>query len=97
VGPGEVELAPGRERATAVLRNTGTLPVWVSSHVPLDHLNPAVQVLFLPAPQAPQAPPASIPRAADGRYRLDVPAGTAVRVDAGAELQVGVVRVGGTS
>jgi urease subunit gamma/beta len=89
VGAGEVELAPGRERATAMLRNTGALPVWVSSHVPLDHLNPAVQVLFLPAH--------SIPRAAEGRYRLDVPAGTAVRVDAGAELQVAVVRIGGTS
>jgi urease subunit gamma/beta len=94
VGAGEVELAPGRERATAVLRNTGALPVWVSSHVPLDHLNPAVQVLFLPAPPAPQV---SIPRAAKDRYRLDVPAGTAVRIDAGAELQVAVVRIGGTS
>jgi urease subunit gamma/beta len=97
VGAGEVELAPGRERATAMLRNTGALPVWVSSHVPLDQLNPAVQVLFLPAPPAPQAPQVSIPRAAEGRYRLDVPAGTAVRIDAGAELQVAVVRIGGTS
>jgi urease subunit gamma/beta len=95
VAEGEIELAPGRERATAVLRNTGALPIWVSSHVPLDHLNPAVQVLFLPAPPAPQAPPASIPRAAEGRYRLDVPAGTAVRIDAGAEREVAVVRIGG--
>jgi urease subunit gamma/beta len=89
VAAGDIELAPGRERATAVLRNTGALPIWVSSHVPLDHLNPAVQVLFLPAP------PASIPRAAEGRYRLDVPAGTAVRLDAGAEREVAVVRIGG--
>jgi len=81
VGAGEVELAPGRERATAVLRNTGALPVWVSSHVPLDHLNPAIQV--------------EVP--GDGRYRLDVPAGTAVRVDAGAEREVAVVRIGGTA
>jgi urease subunit gamma/beta len=78
VGDGEVVLAPGRERATAVLRNTGHLPIWVSSHVPLDHLNPAVQVI--------------IP---EGHYRLDVPAGTAVRVDAGAEREVAVVRIGG--
>jgi urease subunit gamma/beta len=78
VGAGEIELAPGRERATAVLRNTGALPVWVSSHVPLDQLNPAVEV-----------------RVQEGSYRLDVPAGTAVRVDAGAEREVAVVRIGG--
>ena len=81
VGAGEVELAPGRERVTAVLHNTGALPVWVSSHVPLDHLNPALRV-HVPA---------------EGRYRLDVPAGTAVRVDAGAEREVAVVRIGGTA
>jgi len=38
---GEIELAPGRERGTALLRNTGPLAIWVSSHVPLDKLNPA--------------------------------------------------------
>jgi urease subunit gamma/beta len=77
---GEVELAPGRERATAVLYNTGHLPIWVSSHVPLDRLNPALRV-----------------RVPDGHYRLDVPAGTAVKVDAGAEREVPVVRIGGTA
>jgi urease subunit gamma/beta len=77
---GEVELAPGRERATAVLHNTGHLPIWVSSHVPLDRLNPALQV--------------TVP---EGHFRLDVPAGTAVKVDAGAEREVPVVRIGGTA
>ncbi|MQA94377.1 MAG: urea amidohydrolase [Streptosporangiales bacterium] len=76
---GEVELAPGRDRATAVLHNTGDRPVWVSSHMPLDTLNPALQV-GLDAP---------------GRYRLDVPAGTAVRVAPGERREVGVVRLGG--
>lgn len=80
-GDGGIELAPGRERAIAILRNTGALPVWVSSHVPLDRLNPAVEV-ELPA---------------SGRFRLDVPAGTAVRVDPGAVREVGVVRIGGPS
>jgi urease subunit gamma/beta len=80
-GAGEVELAPGRERATAVLRNTGPLAVWVSSHVPLDVLNAAVRV-ELPA---------------TGRYRLDIAAGTALRVDAGAECRVDIVRIGGDS
>jgi urease subunit gamma/beta len=78
---GEIELAPGRERATAVLHNTGPLPIWVSSHVPLDRLNPALQVRI----------------SAAGRYRLDVPAGTALRVDAGAEREVAVVRLRGGS
>ena len=84
-GDGAVELAPGRGRATARLRNTGALPVWVSSHVPLDRLNPAVRVELTGSVDA------------GARYRLDVPAGTALRVDAGAEREVAVVRIrGGT-
>jgi len=35
-GEGEIELAPGRERATAVLHKHRRAPIWVSSHVPLD-------------------------------------------------------------
>jgi urease subunit gamma/beta len=74
---GDIELAAGRERTTALLHNTGKLPIWVSSHVPLDTLNPALQVQ-VPLP---------------GRFRLDVPAGTALRVDPGAEREVVVVRI----
>ena len=76
---GDIELTPGRERATAVLRNTGPSVIWVSSHVPLDRLNPALDV---------QLP-------ASGRYRLDVAAGSAVRVDPGTQREVAVVRIGG--
>jgi urease subunit gamma/beta len=79
-GEGEIELAPGRERATAVLRNTGALPIWVSSHVPLDRLNGALRV-ELDAP---------------GRYRLDLPAGTALRVDVSDAREVPVVKIGGS-
>jgi urease subunit gamma/beta len=79
-GEGEIELAPGRERATAVLRNTGALPIWVSSHVPLDQLNGALRV-ELDAP---------------GRYRLDLPAGTALRVDVSDAREVPVVKIGGS-
>jgi urease subunit gamma/beta len=79
-GEGEIELAPGRERATAVLRNTGALPIWVSSHVPLDGLNSALRV-ELDAP---------------GRYRLDLPAGTALRVDVSDAREVPVVKIGGS-
>jgi urease subunit gamma/beta len=81
-GDGGIELAPGRERGTAVLHNTGALPVWVSSHVPLDRLNPAVRVQLQPG---------------DGRFRLDIPAGTALRVEPGAEREVVVVRMGGSA
>lgn len=81
-GPGRVGLAPGRARATATLRNTGDGPIWVSSHVPLDRLNPALGVRLRDAD----------PRA---RYRLDVPAGSAVEVGPGTERVVDVVRLGG--
>ncbi|WP_406689519.1 urease subunit gamma [Saccharopolyspora sp. ID03-671] len=40
---GEIELAAGREHRTARLHNTGDRPVWISSHFPLEELNPAVR------------------------------------------------------
>lgn len=57
---GQVELAPGRERRTVTLYNTGERPVWISSHFPLDQLNRAVHTdndlagfrLAIPAGQA---------------------------------------------
>lgn len=78
-GGEEVELAPGRERGSAVLRNTGELPIWVSSHVPLNGLNPALQVDLADA----------------GHFRLDVAAGVAVRVNPGEARTVDVVRMEG--
>lgn len=73
-----VELAPGRERRPVRLRNTGPLPIWVSSHIPLDRLNPALEVGL------------------DDRdgLRLDLPAGTAVKIAPGEtrELQAVVIR-----
>ncbi|HEY2101589.1 MAG TPA: urease subunit gamma [Pseudonocardia sp.] len=88
---GEIELAPGRERGTAVLRNTGPLAIWVSSHVPLDRLNTALTVeLTVELTGELDTEPA-----APGRYRLDLPAGTAVRVEAAEAREVAVVRIGG--
>jgi urease subunit gamma/beta len=75
----EVELAPGRERRTASLRNTGTLPIWVSSHVPLDSLNAALEVDLVDA----------------RNYRLDVPAGVAVKVEPNQLRKVAVVQIVG--
>jgi urease subunit gamma/beta len=78
----ELELAPGRERGVVLLHNTGTLPIWVSSHVPLDSLNRALRVDLSDA----------------GKFRLDVPAGVAVKVGAGESREVAVVEIlGGRS
>lgn len=78
-----VDIAPGRRRAVATLHNTGGLPVWVSSHVPLGHLNPAVTVVLHERDEP------------DG-FRLDVPAGSAVLVSPGERREVEVVAIAGS-
>lgn len=75
----EVELAPARERRSVELLNTGAQPIWVSSHVPLGRLNGSLEV-SLTEP--------------DG-YRLDLPAGAAVRVDPGAARHLVAVAIEG--
>jgi urease subunit gamma/beta len=97
-GPGAVlpavqsrELAPGRPRARATLRNTGSLPIWVSSHVPLGHLNPALEVTVTGSAGG------EAPAGETARYRLDIPAGAAVQVPPGERRDVDVVLVGGAS
>lgn len=77
LGDGAIELAPGRQRDSAELHNTGPLPIWVSSHVPLDQLNPALQVIT--------------DEPAD--YRLDVAAGVAIRIDPGVRRTVQIVQI----
>jgi len=42
--PGYIELAAGLPRRNLVLRNTGPRDVWISSHFPLNQVNPAVVV-----------------------------------------------------
>jgi urease subunit gamma/beta len=75
--PATVELAPGRRHEVATLHNTGAQPIWVSSHFPLGALNPALEVSLADA----------------AGYRLDVPAGVAVRIDPGERKEVGVVGI----
>jgi urease subunit gamma/beta len=41
---GSVELAAGAPRRSVYLKNTGPRDVWISSHYPLDQVNPAVEV-----------------------------------------------------
>ncbi|GAA4935552.1 urease subunit gamma/beta [Actinomycetospora succinea] len=67
---GTIELAPGRDRHDVVLRNDGDQAIWVSSHVPLDRLNRRLRVDV-----ADGADPAHL--------RLDIAAGTALRVEVG--------------
>jgi urease subunit gamma/beta len=76
--PGSIELAAGLPRRTAVLRNTGPRDVWISSHFPLDQVNPAVSVSGLDS--------------ASGA-RLDLPAGEALLLRAGEERSATVVVV----
>lgn len=77
---GEIALAPGRDRRPCRARNTGHRPVWVSSHYPLEELNPALRLDIDPE----QAP----------RYRLDLPAGTALRIEPGADIELTLVARG---
>jgi urease subunit gamma/beta len=87
---GDITLAPGAPRRDVVLRNTGRRDVWISSHFPLDQVNPAVEIRF-----ADEAETGSVrhtdcaggatasgdatARPAPG-YRLDLPAGEALRL-----------------
>ena len=79
LAPGEIELNAGRERVTLVVLNTGDRPVQVGSHVHFAQSNPAL----------------SLDRSAARGFRLDVPAGTSVRFEPGAGLEVGLVALAG--
>ncbi|HET6876661.1 MAG TPA: urease subunit gamma [Jatrophihabitans sp.] len=74
---GDIELAPGRERRQCLVRNAGHRPVWISSHYPLQELNPALYLDIDPE----QAP----------HYRLDLPAGTSVRIEPDEQVEVMLV------
>lgn len=81
---GTIELAPGRARCGVVLRNDGDQAVWVTSHVPLDRLNRQVRV--------------EVDDGTDPAHlRLDIAAGTALRVEVGAARAATAVRLGGAS
>lgn len=92
-GAGTIELAPGAPRQTALLRNTGARDVWVSSHYPLDQVNPAVTVRLAgetqagTVPDATAGPGAAVPRG----LRLDLPAGESLLLRAGQQREVTVV------
>ncbi|KEZ79312.1 urease subunit beta [Salinisphaera hydrothermalis] len=72
---GEIEINAGRERHEIEVSNTGDRPIQVGSHYHFAETNPAL----------------SFDRAAARGWRLDVPAGTAVRFEPGATRRVTLV------
>jgi urease subunit beta len=72
---GELELNAGRETRTVRVMNTGDRPVQVGSHFPFAAVNAAL----------------GFDRVAAEGFRLDVPAGTSVRFEPGAEKDVTLV------
>ena len=77
--PGEIEINAGRERCSLSVANTGDRPVQVGSHYHFHETNNALQ----------------FDRTAARGFRLDIPAGTAVRFEPGQSRQVTLVRIDG--
>jgi urease subunit beta len=78
-GPEPVPLNAGRRVTSLVVVNTGDRPVQVGSHYHFAQANPAL----------------SFDRALAAGYRLDIPAGTAVRFEPGISRTVTLVALGG--
>jgi urease subunit gamma/beta len=79
--PGDIELAPGRVRRELEVTNRGDRPVWVSSHFPLEDVNPALE----------------LDREAARGFRLDLPAGVSLQLTPGSTRVVPVVARRGQS
>ena len=78
-GDGTVELSAGAARVELAVHNSGDRPVQVGSHFHFAQANPALE----------------FDRAAARGFRLDVPAGTAVRFEPGIRRTVTLVAIGG--
>ncbi|ROO83710.1 urease subunit beta [Actinocorallia herbida] len=79
VGDDPVELNPGRARITLTVHNTGDRPIQVGSHYHFAQANPSLD----------------FDRDAASGFRLDVPAGTAVRFEPGIVRDVDLVPLAG--
>jgi len=75
----EIELNQGRETISLLVVNKGDRPVQVGSHYPFAETNQCLE----------------FDRAATLRYRLNIPAGTAVRFEPGEEKEVELVEMAG--
>ena len=76
---GEIEINAGCEAITLLVANTGDRPVQVGSHYHFYETNPGLR----------------FDRAKARGYRLDIPAGTAVRFEPGQEREIRLVPFGG--
>jgi urease subunit beta len=76
---GEIELNAGQEIIKLEVSNTGDRPIQVGSHYHFAETNPAL----------------SFDRVLALGYRLDIPAGTAVRFEPGQSREVTLVPYGG--
>lgn len=76
---GDLELNGDRERLSVEVVNNGDRPVQVGSHYHFAESNPAL----------------SFDRAAARGFRLDIPAGTAVRFEPGQRREVDLVALAG--
>jgi urease beta subunit len=76
---GDIRANTGRRVTTVLVRHTGDRPVQVGSHYHFFEVNPALE----------------FDRAAAYGFRLNIPAGTAVRFEPGEEKEVALVELGG--
>jgi urease subunit beta len=76
---GEIELNPGRPTVELTVVNSGDRPIQVGSHYHFYETNPALQ----------------FERAKARGFRLDIPAGTAVRFEPGESRRVQLVAYAG--
>jgi urease subunit gamma/beta len=104
---GDVDLAPGARRREVVLRNTGQRDVWISSHFPLDQVNPAVEIRFADEAETGTVRYAGVDTGASARgdatarppagCRLDLPAGGALQLRPGEERTATAVMTSGAA
>jgi len=79
IGEGEITLNAGRKTVTLTVANTGDRPIQVGSHYHFFETNAALK----------------FDRAKAKGFRLDIPAGTAVRFEPGQTRKVSLVRYEG--
>jgi urease subunit beta len=79
--PGEIELNAGLQTRSVRVVNTGDRPIQVGSHFHFADANDSLD----------------FDRSAAQSFRLDVPAGTSVRFEPGAERDVQLVALGGAA
>ena len=104
---GDTTLAPGAPRREVVLRNTGRRDVWISSHFPLDQVNPAVEIRFADEAETGSVRDDDVGTGATasgdataGRptgCRLDLPAGEALQLRPGEERTATAVMTRGAA